>query len=124
MQLAIAEKVGGHGGKRPGAGRRVGSRDTPQDARDRLAVAKADREEHEARLAELEVAEKEGTLVSWQIVKRDTERAAMAFGSAMQSIPGRIASKLAVIDDEREIERFLTAVIREELQRIAESKEQ
>ena len=110
-----------HGGRREGSGRPPGVPDVPIDVRERYAAARAEREEHEARLAELEVAEKEGELVSWALVKRDTQRAAMAYRDAVLSIGGRIAAQLAVMDDERAIERLITDAIRQELQRIADS---
>ena len=110
----------GHGGKRHGGVGHPKDEYIPRDIRERLVVAKAEREEQLGRLAALEVAEREGRLVPADAATKAQKRSAMAFRDAMLSIPGREAAKLAGIADEREIERLLTFAIRAELTRVAD----
>jgi phage terminase Nu1 subunit (DNA packaging protein) len=108
------------GGARPGAGRKPRSDAVALDVRERLVVAKADKEEHLAKLAAIEVAEKEGSLVSAADAVKSATRAGMAIRDAVLSLPGRVAAQLASMDDEREIERYLTDQLRAELTRLAQ----
>lgn len=118
MQTAIATT--GHGGKRQGGVGHPKDAYVPVDVRERLVVAKADREEHLARLAAIEVAEKEGSLVSAAEAVKSATRAGMAIRDAVLSVPGRVAATLAGMDDEREIERYLSEQLRAELTRLAQ----
>lgn len=110
----------GKGGARPGAGRKMRSDAVALDVRERLVVAKADKEEYLAKLAAIEVAEKEGSLVSAADAVKSATRAGMAIRDAVLSVPGRAAAQLASMDDEREIERYLTELLRAELTRLAQ----
>jgi phage terminase Nu1 subunit (DNA packaging protein) len=116
MQMATT----GHGGRRLGAGKPPVDQIVPVDVRERLVVAKADKEEHLAKLAAIEVAEKEGSLVSAADAVKSATRAGMAIRDAVLSLPGRVAAQLASMDDEREIERYLTDQLRAELTRLAQ----
>jgi hypothetical protein len=116
MQMATT----GHGGRRLGAGKPPADQIVPVDVRERLVVAKADKEEHLAKLAAIEVAEKERTLVSAADAVKSATRAGMAIRDAVLSLPGRLAAQLASMDDEREIERYLTEQLRAELTRLAQ----
>jgi hypothetical protein len=116
----IADSGTGRGGARPGAGRKPRSDAVALDVRERLVVAKADKEEHLAKLAAIEVAEKERTLVSAADAVKSATRAGMAIRDAMLSLPGRLAATLASMEDEREIERYLTDQLRAELTRLAQ----
>ena len=116
MQMATT----GHGGRRLGAGKPPVDQIVPVDVRERLVVAKADKEEHLAKLAAIEVAEKEGALVSAADAVKSATRAGMAIRDAVLSLPGRVAAQLASMDDEREIERYLTEQLRAELTRLAQ----
>lgn len=118
MQTAIATT--GHGGRRQGGVGHPKDAYVPVDVRERLVVAKADREEHLARLAAIEVAEKEGSLVSAAEAVKSATRAGMAIRDAVLSVPGRVAATLAGMDDEREIERYLSEQLRAELTRLAQ----
>lgn len=112
----------GHGGRRPAAGRKAGQEGIVSlGTRERLVAAKADREEHLAALAKLELAEREGRLLWADQVSKSANRAGMTIRDGMLSVPGRIAARLVGIDDEREIERLLTEEIRAELTRLARS---
>lgn len=114
---AVASDVG-RGGRRAGAGKPAGTVAVPVSVRERLVLAKAEREEHQARLAALEVAERERRLVDAEEAIRSSRRAGMAIRDAVLSIPGKLAAELVGLD-EIAIERRLTAAIREELTRIA-----
>jgi phage terminase Nu1 subunit (DNA packaging protein) len=116
MQMATT----GHGGRRLGAGKPPVDQIVPVDVRERLVVAKADKEEYLAKLAAIEVAEKEGSLVSAADAVKSATRAGMAIRDAVLSLPGRVAAQLASMDDEREIERYLTEQLRAELTRLAQ----
>jgi phage terminase Nu1 subunit (DNA packaging protein) len=116
MQMATT----GHGGRRLGAGKPPVDQIVPVDVRERLVVAKADKEEYLAKLAAIEVAEKEGSLVSAADAVKSATRAGMAIRDAVLSLPGRVAAQLASMDDEREIERYLTDQLRAELTRLAQ----
>lgn len=111
----------GRGGRRPGSGRKPRSDSLSLDVRTRLAVAKAKKEEGLARKVALEVKAREGTLIDEKASREASRRAVMMGRDAMLSIPGRVAAQLANMDDEREIERFLTAEIRAELTRVADA---
>lgn len=104
------------GGYRPGSGRPKGTPNPPreqQDARTRLEEAKA-------RLAELELDEREGRLMDVAQVRKGVERAAMALRDAMLALPAQLAAQIASLDDEREVEQTLTRAIRSELDRVAD----
>jgi phage terminase Nu1 subunit (DNA packaging protein) len=113
--------TGGRGGKRAGAGKKPGTEAVAVDVRERLVIAKADKEEHLAALAGLQRAEAEGRLVDVNQGRKSAQRAGIAIRNAILSVPGRYAAQLATIDDERDIERLLTEVLREELTRLADS---
>jgi phage terminase Nu1 subunit (DNA packaging protein) len=119
MQTAIATT--GHGGRRQGGVGHPKDAYVPVDVRERLVVAKADKEEHLARLAALEVAEKERTLISASEVVKASQRAGMAVRDAVLSVPGRIAAQLVGMDDERAIERLIADALRAELTRLADT---
>ena len=70
--------------------------------------------EHEHAIAKGRYVEKARVIESFQ-------RAGMTFRDAMLSVPGRVASQLASTTDERDIDRRLTAEIRAELERLADS---
>ena len=91
------------------------------NTRERLVRAKAEREEHMAALAKMEVAEREGRLIDAAQAAKSNTRAGMAIRDGVLSVPGRIAAQLVGIEDEREIERIITAALRDELTRIAHS---
>jgi phage terminase Nu1 subunit (DNA packaging protein) len=85
-------------------------------AQERAALALAQRRklDREARIAE-------GNFVPKAQAVASATKAGMAIRDAMLSVPGRVAAQLAVLDDERAIERVLADVIRAELTRLAES---
>jgi len=85
-------------------------------SRERALLAQAQRRriEREERIAQGEFIPKAKAIESFK-------RAGMTFRDAMLSVPGRIAAQLASMSDERDIDRRLTAEIRTELERLADS---
>ena len=85
-------------------------------SRERALLAQAQRRriEREETVAKGEYVVKAEAIKSFQ-------RAAMMFRDGMLSVPGRIASTLVMMTDERDIDRALTAALRAELERLADS---
>jgi len=112
---------GEHGGRRPGAGRPKGAKSAPADVQTRFAEARAAKEAALAEIRQLEAARKRGETIDKAAAVRSFSRSGMVFRDAMLSIPGRVAAQLATETDERRIEALLTAAIRAELTRLADS---
>ena len=110
----------GHGGRRRGAGRPRGVANTSKDVRQRFNEARADKEEALARKAKMEADEKEGALIDAKVAADRSRRTGIAVRDGVLSVPARICNDLAAMDDAGEIERFLTAALREELTRLAD----
>lgn len=87
-------------------------------AQERAALAAAQRRriEREERIAA-------GAYTLTADAVKSATRAGMATRDAMLAIPGRLAAALAGMEDEREVERYLTTEIRAELTRLADSVE-
>lgn len=116
--LGVATDRIGRGGARPGAGRKKNVE--LGEAYTLYNKARAKREVHQAKIAEMDERRMAGDLVEIAQVRKDVQRAAMAFRDAMLAIPGRLAAQIASLDDERDVEQMLDAEIRAELGRIAD----
>jgi phage terminase Nu1 subunit (DNA packaging protein) len=106
-------KVGGHGGARPGSGRKKKTED--HDHYTRLAKAKADHEEQKARLAELERMQLEGELLSASDVQKRWADVAARVKAKMLSVPGQVAPRLIGVSDLAEADAIVKAAIYEAL---------
>ena len=68
-------------------------------------------------LAEAEIRSGRYTLTSAAL--KSARRAGQTLRDCMLSVPGRVAAQLAAMDDERQIDQFLSTILREELGRLA-----
>jgi phage terminase Nu1 subunit (DNA packaging protein) len=93
---------------------------TSVEARERLVVAKAKKEEQLAKEAALRVAERGGKLIDARRALEEGRRAGMTIRDGILSVPARVAAQIASMTDEREVERLLTAALRAELTRLAD----
>lgn len=115
-QLVMAEpkKVGGHGGKRPGSGRKslevVASADYADYNRDR-----ARREFHNANIAELEEAEKRGSLLPRDEMVAAYQGLVANCRAKLLSVPAKLAPQLLGVETMAEVEAILAESIREAL---------
>ncbi|ULO24249.1 hypothetical protein [Methylocystis sp. SB2] len=88
---------------------------TRNDHMQALAAARATAESARARKIELEVASKEGRLVSRDVVNKTAVEFATHIRNGLLGFPARIAHKLVGAADAEAIERVLDDAIREEL---------
>lgn len=104
------------GGARPGAGRKP--KTDQNDAYTRLAKAKADHEEHKAKLAELELKRQTRELLpADEVAAAWADQIAIAKGRLL-SLPSRVSGELLRLKSQREVEDTIKAalvVILEEL---------
>ena len=107
----------GLGGKRPGAGRPKGSRDS--SAVKRYAIARAEKEEQLARLRRMEADERATHLVAIEEVLEEWSSIVEIAKSRMLALPSRVAPELAVMTDARDIDDFLRAAVHEILTEFA-----
>jgi len=103
------------GGARPGAGRKP--KTDQNDAYTRLAKAKADHEEHKAKLAELEVQKQTGELIQASRVGEIWRKHIETAKGRLLAIPGAMAGELfraeSVADVELRLRDALLAVMEE-----------
>jgi phage terminase Nu1 subunit (DNA packaging protein) len=92
-----------------------GNPDTRNDHMQALAAARATAESARARKIELEVASKEGRLVSREAVNQAAVEFSTHIRNGLLGFPARIAHKLVGAADAEAIERVLDEAIREEL---------
>lgn len=85
----------GHGGFRPGAGRKPPSYVAPKERID-LDKAKARNEQAKAELNELELAIKRGEFVERIAVKQSTATAFATLAQTLRSVPDNLERKLGV----------------------------
>ena len=114
----------GHGGYRPGAGRKPGSKPaepsaTRQSSLDEYNQARAKKERHLAELAEIEVAVKRGELLPADAVQLHWEMMAANTRGKLLSLPGRLAASVMGVSTIQEAERQAMALIREALEELA-----
>lgn len=104
------------GGARPGAGRKP--KTDQNDAYTRLAKAKADHEEHKAKLAELELKRQTKELLpADEVAAAWADQIAIAKGRLL-SLPSRVSGDVLRLKSQREIEEVIKSgiiVILEEL---------
>ena len=111
----------GHGGARPGAGRKPSSPppDQPTIEADYNA-ARARREEALASLAEIELQVKRNELIPADAVQRCWEDMVSRMRGRMLNLPGRLAAAVPTCQTQQEIEREAMTLIRECLYELAE----
>lgn len=90
--------------------------DVRSPALEHALLAKARRER-----VELETRVRKGELIDAAFAESEARRAGMTVRDAILAIPARVAGEIAGMTDEREIERFLTRIFRDELTRVARS---
>ena len=83
--------------------------------------SRAKREESKAKLAELELEEKMGSLISAEKVKKDFFEIAALVRGALFNIPTMVSPELAAETNPRKVEARLEKAIREALEALAES---
>ena len=97
------------GGARPGAGRKP--KTDQNDAYTRLAKAKADHEEHKAKLAELELKRQTKELLpADEVAAAWADQIAIAKGRLL-SLPSRVSGEVLRLKTQREIEDVIKAGI-------------
>lgn len=103
------------GGARPGAGRKP--KTDQNDAYTRLAKAKADHEEHKAKLAEIEVKKQTGELIEANRVGEIWRKHVETAKGRLLALPGSLAGDLfrakSVADVELRLRDALLAVMEE-----------
>jgi hypothetical protein len=80
------------------------------------AEARAQHERFKARLAQLELEEREGKLVEAEAAKREAFRVARLVRDAMLNIPDRVAAELAAETNQFKVHQRLTHEIRRALE--------
>lgn len=84
-----------------------------------LAQSRAIREAYQARLARLDYEERTGTLVPRDKVRSSAFRRARALRDRLLSLPDRLASELASIDDPRALREVLDTELRQVLEELS-----
>ena len=112
----------GHGGRRAGAGRKPRNEAvTPdnQDHHELYTAARAKREQAMASLAELELAEKDGTLLPADAVQEHWTHMVASMRSILLSLPGRLAAVTMGCETTQEAEREARKLVYEALTEIS-----
>lgn len=117
MQAAIATT--GHGGKRQGGVGHPKDQYVGVDHRTRLVVAKAEKEEYQARLAALEVAEREGSLISRAASNAATQQLISNAKAKLLSIPAKAAPQIVAMTSIAEVQDLLLSEICQALEELA-----
>ncbi|MCF7967965.1 MAG: hypothetical protein K9K68_02235 [Methylococcaceae bacterium] len=112
----------GHGGYRPGAGRKPGSTVSPEkrQAHADYASARARKEEALASLAEIELAKQRNELIPADAVQQYWEGMVSRMRGKMLNLPGRLAAATMGCETIQEAEREAMLLVRECLFEIAE----
>jgi len=119
----MTEKISfGHGGYRPGAGRKPGSTVSPEkkQAHADYASARARKEEALASLAEIELAKQRNELIPADAVQKCWEGMIGNMRGKLLNLPGRLAAAVPACQTQQEIEREAMLLVREALFEIAE----
>ena len=82
------------------------------------AEARAQHERFKARLAQLELEQREGKLVEAEAVKRESFRAARQVRDALLNLPDRVAGELAAENNQFKVHQRLVAEIRRALEEL------
>jgi phage terminase Nu1 subunit (DNA packaging protein) len=112
----------GHGGRRAGAGRKPRSEPvTPdnQDHHELYTAARAKREQAMASLAELELQERERTLLPTDVVQQHWSYMVGSMRQILLTVPSRLAAVVPGCDTQQDIEREAMKLIREALSEIS-----
>lgn len=112
--MAEPKRVGGHGGKRPGAGRKPPEVVASADYADYNA-ARAKREFHNANIAELEEAEKRGSLLPRDEMVAAFQGLIANCRAKLLSLPAKVSPQLVGEESIPAIEALLAESIREAL---------
>ena len=112
----------GHGGYRPGAGRKPGSTVSPEkrQAHEDYAAARARKEEALASLAEIELAKQRNELIPADAVQQYWEGMVSRMRGKMLNLPGRLAAATMGCETLQEAEREAMMLVRECLFELAE----
>lgn len=97
--------------------------DAPTSAGQRYALARAEREECEAALAALALAEQRKELVRAADITRELARVFSAFREALLQLPARIAPGVAVEPNEAACYRLIDAEVRQALEHLRTAEE-
>ena len=108
----------GHGGYRPGSGRKP--KTEQNDAYTVLAKAKAKRESYAAQLAELEYKKAVGEVISADIVLAQWQEMFSNVRARLLSLPAHLASVCANVSHD-EVEKKATDLVREALQELSDN---
>jgi len=120
----VPKSTPGHGGARPGAGRKPGTRNKPtaaaqDDAYLLLAEAKAKRETYLAHMAELDYKAKAGELIpADEVAATWTERVQIAKGRLL-ALPARLSPEMVRVSSQRDAERLIRSAIVEVLRELS-----
>jgi hypothetical protein len=131
---ASAAIATGHGGRRPGSGPPKGTQYSPRKkkaaadddgevvslgARERLVMARADREEANARIAQIELARLSGSMIHAAEALTSRARQTTAFRARMLAIPSAFCGQFVAPNRLAEAFEVLTAMISEALDELA-----
>ena len=112
----VSKSSPGHGGRRPGAGRKP--KTEQNDAYTILAKAKAKRETYLAQLAELEYKKAAGELIPADLVQQRWQTVFANVRSRLLSIPSQIAATCENAP-RQQIENKAGAIIRQALEELS-----
>jgi hypothetical protein len=113
----------GHGGYRPGAGRKPGSTVSPEkkQAHADYAAARARKEEALASLAEIELAKQRNELIPADAVQEHWTGMIATMRQIMLALPSRLAAVVPGCETQQEAEREAMTLVREALTAISKS---
>ncbi len=113
----------GHGGYRPGAGRKPGSTVSPEkkQAHADYAAARARREEALASLAEIDLQTRRNELIPADAVQEHWTGMIATMRQIMLALPSRLAAVVPGCETQQEAEREAMTLVREALTAISKS---
>jgi hypothetical protein len=113
----------GHGGYRPGAGRKPGSKPNQAkvDAHALYTEARAKREAALAEMAELDLAKQRGELIPADAVQEHWTGMIATMRQIMLALPSRLAAVVPGCETQQEAEREAMQLVREALTAISKS---
>jgi hypothetical protein len=120
----VPKSTPGHGGSRPGAGRKpnVGGRPPKTEQNDAytlIAKAKAKHETYKAQLAELEYKRQIGELLPAAEVAEEWSNQIRIAKERLLSLPARLAPKVVRQTEMREVEKLIREAIHDVLSELA-----
>ena len=113
----------GHGGFRPGAGRKPGSKPNQAkvDAHALYTESRAKREAALAEMAEIELAKQRNELIPADAVQTHWESMIGNMRGKLLNLPGRLAAAVPACETQQAIEREAMKLVREALTEISKS---